>query len=146
VGSEDGLQEDELRDENMARVNPIADAMSTIKNAGDAGRSEVIVEPASKVLGAMLRIMQEHGYIDGFEFIDDGRGGHFKVQLSGTINKCGAITPRFAVTMADMEYWESQFLPAKNFGILIISTSQGVISHEQARNAGIGGQLLGYVY
>ncbi|NLA39612.1 MAG: 30S ribosomal protein S8 [Methanomicrobiales archaeon] len=130
----------------MARLNPIADAMSAIKNAGDAGRSEVIVEPASKVLGAMLRIMQENGFISGFEFIDDGRGGQFQIQLSGSINKCGAITPRFAVGMADMEYWESQYLPAKNFGILIVSTSKGVISHEQARSEGIGGQLLGYVY
>ncbi|HOB17839.1 MAG TPA: 30S ribosomal protein S8 [Candidatus Methanoculleus thermohydrogenotrophicum] len=130
----------------MARLNPIADAMSAIKNAGDAGRSEVIVEPASKVLGSMLRVMQENGFIGGFEFIDDGRGGQFRVQLTGTINKCGAITPRFSVTMADMEYWESQYLPAKNFGILIVSTSRGVLSHEQARNEGIGGQLLGYVY
>ncbi|WP_054847394.1 30S ribosomal protein S8 [Methanoculleus chikugoensis] len=132
----------------MARLNPIADAMSTIKNAGDAGKSEVIVEPASKLLGAMLRVMQENGFISGFEFIDDGRGGQFRVQLSGTINKCGAISPRFPVTMADMEYWESQYLPAKNFGILIVSTSKGVISHAEARGGegGIGGQLLGYVY
>jgi len=120
--------------------------MSTIKNAGDAGKSEVIVEPAGKLLGAMLRVMQENGFIGGFEFIDDGRGGQFRVQLPGTINKCGAITPRFSVGMADMEYWESQYLPAKNFGILIVSTSKGVISHEQARGEGIGGQLLGYVY
>ncbi|MFW5639311.1 MAG: 30S ribosomal protein S8 [Methanoculleus sp.] len=130
----------------MARLNPIADAMSAIKNAGDAGRSEVIVEPASKVLGSMLRVMQENGFIGGFEFIDDGRGGQFRVQLTGMINRCGAITPRYAVGMADMEYWESQYLPAKNFGILIVSTSRGVLSHEQARGEGIGGQLLGYVY
>lgn len=130
----------------MARLNPIADAMSTIKNAGDAGKSEVIVEPAGKLLGAMLRVMQENGFIGGFEFIEDGRGGQFRVQLSGTINKCGAITPRFPVAMADMEYWESQYLPAKNFGILIVSTSKGVVSHEQARGEGVGGQLLGYVY
>ena len=130
----------------MARLNPIADAMSAIKNAGDAGRSEVIVEPASKVLGSMLRVMQENGFIGGFEFIDDGRGGQFRVQLTGMINRCGAITPRYAGGMADMEYWESQYLPAKNFGILIVSTSRGVLSHEQARGEGIGGQLLGYVY
>ncbi|MDN7025506.1 30S ribosomal protein S8 [Methanoculleus sp. FWC-SCC1] len=130
----------------MARLNPIADAMCTIKNAGDAGRSEVYVEPASKVLGAMLRIMQEKNYIAGFEFIDDGRGGQFRVHLRGTINKCGAVTPRFALSLDDMEYWESQYLPAKNFGILIVSTSRGVMSHEQAREEGIGGQLLGYVY
>ncbi|KUG20397.1 MAG: 30S ribosomal protein S8 [Methanomicrobiaceae archaeon] len=130
----------------MARTNPIADAMSTIKNAGDAGKNEVIVEPASKLLGAMLRVMQENNYIAGFEFIDDGRGGQFRVQLRGTINRCGAITPRFSMPVRDMEFWESQYLPAKNFGILIVSTSRGVMSHNQAREEGIGGQLLGFVY
>ena len=118
--------------------------MSAIKNAGDAGRANHL-EPASKVLGSMLRVMQENGFIGGFEFIDDGRGGQFG-SSTGMINRCGAITPRYAVGMADMEYWESQYLPAKNFGILIVSTSRGVLSHEQARGEGIGGQLLGYVY
>jgi len=45
-----------------------------------------------------------------------------------------------------MEGWENRYLPAKGFGLLIISTSQGVMSHEQARRAGIGGELLGFVY
>jgi small subunit ribosomal protein S8 len=120
--------------------------MSALKNAGDTGKTEVTIEPASKLLGAMLRIMQDAGYIGGFEFIDDGRGGQLKVHLTGKINKCGAITPRFSVQLAEMEYWEKQYLPGKNFGILMISTSRGVLSHEQARKEGIGGELLGYVY
>ncbi len=45
-----------------------------------------------------------------------------------------------------MEQWETRFLPAKNFGILLLSTSRGVMSHDSARKAGIGGELLGYVY
>jgi len=130
----------------MTRLNTIADGMSALKNAGDTGKTEVTIEPASKLLGAMLRIMQDAGYIGGFEFIDDGRGGQLKVHLTGKINKCGAITPRFSVQLAEMEYWEKQYLPGKNFGILMVSTSRGVLSHEQARKEGIGGELLGYVY
>jgi small subunit ribosomal protein S8 len=130
----------------MTRQNIIADAMSAIKNAGDAGRLTVTVEPASKLFGAMLGIMQENGYIHGFEYIDDGRGGQFTIQLSGRINKCGAISPRFAVKSEDMESWETRYLPAKGFGILMLTTSQGVMSHEQARKDGIGGELIGYVY
>jgi len=130
----------------MTRLNTIADGMSALKNAGDTGKTEVTIEPASKLLGAMLRIMQDAGYIAGFEFIDDGRGGQLKVHLTGKINKCGAITPRFSVQLDEMEYWEKQYLPGKNFGILMISTSRGVLSHEQARKEGIGGELLGYVY
>jgi len=130
----------------MTRLNTIADGMSALKNAGDTGKTEVTIEPASKLLGAMLRIMQDAGYIGGFEFIDDGRGGQLKVHLTGKINKCGAITPRFSVQLDEMEYWEKQYLPGKNFGILMLSTSRGVLSHEQARKERIGGELLGYVY
>ena len=130
----------------MTRTNPIADGMCTLKNAGDTGKSKRIIEPASKLLGAMLRIMQEAGYIRGFEFVDDGRGGQLAVHLTGKINNCGAITPRFSVQLDEMEYWEKQYLPGKNFGILMLSTSRGVMSHEQARKEGIGGELLGYVY
>ncbi|MGB7993498.1 30S ribosomal protein S8 [Methanoregula sp.] len=130
----------------MTRLNTIADGMSALKNAGDTGKSECIIEPASKLLGAMLRIMQDAGYIAGFEFIEDGRGGQLKVHLTGKINKCGAISPRFSVQLDEMEYWEKQYLPGKNFGLMILSTSHGVMSHVQARNEGIGGELLGYVY
>lgn len=130
----------------MTRLNPIADAMSTIKNASDVGKTSCIVEPAGKLLGSMLGIMKEEGYIEGFEFIDDGRGGQFRVHLNGNINKCGVISPRFAVQSDEIERWENQYLPAKNFGLLIITTSKGVISHEMARREGIGGELLAYVY
>ncbi len=130
----------------MTRLNTIADGMSALKNAGDTGKSECIIEPASKLLGAMLRIMQDAGYIAGFEFIEDGRGGQLKVHLTGKINKCGAISPRFSVQLDEMEYWEKQYLPGKNFGLMILSTSHGVMSHVQAREEGIGGELLGYVY
>jgi len=130
----------------MTRLNTIADGMSALKNAGDTGKNEVIIEPASKLLGAMLRIMQDSGYIAGFEFIEDGRGGQLKVHLTGKINKCGAISPRFSVQLEEMEFWEKQYLPGKNFGLMILSTSRGVMSHVQARKEGIGGELLGYVY
>ncbi len=130
----------------MTRLNTIADGMCTLKNAADSGKSQVIIEPASTLLGDMFRILQENGYINGFEFIEDGRGGQFSVQLSGRINKCGAITPRFSVRLDELEYWEMRYLPGKGFGLLIVSTSQGVMSHEQARKAGIGGELLGYAY
>ncbi|KAF5052199.1 30S ribosomal protein S8 [anaerobic digester metagenome] len=130
----------------MARQNTIADAMSTLKNASDGGKSTCTLEPASKLLGAMLRIMQDAGYIGSFEYIDDRRGGQFQVHLSGGINKCGVITPRYTVALAELEYWETRYLPAKNFGLLILSTSKGVLTQEQAREHGIGGELLGFVY
>ena len=130
----------------MTRLNPVADAMCALKNASDVGKTECIVEPAGTLLGAMLGIMKEEGYIANFELIEDGRGNQYKIFLNGNINRCGAITPRFSVKAADSEKWENQYLPAKNFGLLIVSTSKGVISHENARKLGVGGELLGYVY
>ncbi|MDK2974225.1 MAG: small subunit ribosomal protein [Methanofollis sp.] len=120
--------------------------MSAIKNASDGGKPSVTIEPASKLLGSMLGIMKESGYIGEFEYVEDGRGGQFAVELVGRINRCGAITPRFSTTAGEMEEWESRYLPAKGFGVLLLSTSKGVMSHEQARRAGIGGELLGFVY
>ncbi|HJJ90140.1 MAG TPA: 30S ribosomal protein S8 [Methanocorpusculum sp.] len=130
----------------MTKQNPIADAMSAIKNAGDTGKLSVIVEPASRLFGDMLKVMQEYGYISGFEIIEDGRGDQYEISLTGGINKCGVITPRFSVKVADLESWETRYLPGKGFGIIILTTSRGVMSHEKARKLGIGGELLGYVF
>jgi small subunit ribosomal protein S8 len=120
--------------------------MSTLKNAADTGKSTCILEPASKLVGEMLRIMQEYNYVTSFEYLEDGRGGQLKVQLSGNINRCGAISPRYSCKLHELEYWEMRYLPSKSIGILVISTSKGVMTHDQARKLGIGGELLGYVY
>lgn len=130
----------------MARLNTVADAMSTLKNAADTGRAECIVQPAASLIGELLRVMKEAGYIREYTLVQDGRGDQFKVTMSGMINKCGAISPRYSVKLADMESWEQQYLPSKSIGMLMISTSKGVMSHHEARQLGIGGELLGYVY
>jgi len=130
----------------MARQNTVADAMSTLKNASDTGRAECIVQPAGRLIGELLRIMKEAGYIKEYTRIEDGRGGQFKVVMSGLINKCGCISPRYSVSLDEMEYWEQLYLPSKNIGMLMISTSKGVMGHHDARRNGVGGELLGYVY
>ena len=130
----------------MARLNTVADAMSTLKNASDTGRAECIVQPAGRLIGELLRIMKEAGYIKEYTRIEDGRGGQFKVVMSGLINKCGCISPRYSVSLDEMEYWEQLYLPSKSIGMLLISTSKGVMSHHDARRNGVGGELLGYVY
>ena len=130
----------------MARLNTVADAMSTLKNAADTGRAECTVQPAAALIGELLRVMKEAGYIREYSLVVDGRGDQFKVTMSGMINKCGAISPRFSVKLADMESWEQQYLPSKSIGMLMISTSKGGMSHHEARQRGIGGELLGYVY
>jgi small subunit ribosomal protein S8 len=105
-----------------------------------------IVIPASKFASEVLRVMQKSRYIGEFEQVDDGRAGKFRIQLLAKINKCGIITPRFSVQKDKYLFWERQFLPSYNMGILIVSTSKGIMSHHEAQNEGIGGALVGYVY
>jgi small subunit ribosomal protein S8 len=127
------------------RHDIIADMFSIIKNAESIGKPECVT-PASKLIKNMLLIIQREGYIGQFEHIDDRKGGRFKVSLLGKINNCGAIKPRFSVGSRDFITWEKRFLPAASLGILIVSTSKGVISHKEAKEKDTGGKLLGYVY
>jgi len=128
------------------RSDPLSNALSTITNNELRLKKECIITPASKKISYVLRTMQKNGYIGEFEYIEDGRFGKFKVQLLGRVNKCGSIRPRFPVKVNEIEKWEKKYLPSKDFGILIVSTSKGVLSHEKAKKKKIGGQLLAYVY
>jgi small subunit ribosomal protein S8 len=90
--------------------------------------------------------MQNHDYIDQFEYVDDGRAGLYQVRLNGNINNCGVIKPRYSVRKQTLEKYESRYLPAQDFGVLILTTTQGVVSHSEAKRLGVGGKLLAYVY
>ena len=126
--------------------DPLNDALTAIKNAEAAGLAECIVRPASKLIGRVLTVMADHGYVEAFEPIADGRGGMFRVVLRGNINECGIIKPRFAVKRSDFEKWEARYLPAQDFGVLILTTTQGVMSQTRAKEIGVGGKLLAFVY
>ncbi|MHC1635813.1 MAG: 30S ribosomal protein S8 [Candidatus Methanospirareceae archaeon] len=130
----------------MSQNDTLADALSAIKNAERVGKMECIVKPASKVIGSVLKVMREGGYIKDFEFIEDGRAGLFYVKLRGKINNCNAIKPRFNVRVKEFEKWEKRYLPARDFGLLIVTTSKGIMSHRKAIEMGVGGQLLAFVY
>jgi small subunit ribosomal protein S8 len=127
-------------------MDTLTNGLITVINNELRNKRECIISPASKLLGRVLRIMQLNGYIGEFEFIDDGRSGKFKVQLLGRINKCGAIKPRFSVKVGGFENWEKKFLPSRDVGIMVVSTSKGVIAHREAEEKNMGGRLLAFVY
>jgi small subunit ribosomal protein S8 len=126
--------------------NVMGNLFATIYNNEIRNKKECLVIPASKLATAVLRSMSKNKYIGEFELIDDGIGGKFKIQLLGRINRCGSISPRYSVPRTGYTRWERQFLPAVGVGILIVSTSQGVMSHNEAQEKGLGGRLIGYVY
>ena len=127
-------------------LDPLNDAMATIRNAELAGKGECNVRPASKLIGRVLTVMQDSGYVTGFDRVDDGRGGIFRIRLKGSINQCGVIKPRFSVKRTDLDKYEARYLPAQDFGVLILTTTAGVIGHARAKELGVGGKLLAYVY
>jgi small subunit ribosomal protein S8 len=130
----------------MTLTDPVAHALSTIFNNEGRYKHECIVQPASKLLGQVLRVIQKNGYVGEFEFVDDGKSGKFKIQLLGRINKCGVIKPNYSVKMTKIEFFEKRFLPSREVGVLILSTPKGVMSHKEAREQKTGGKLLAYVY
>ena len=126
--------------------DPLAAALTKVLNAERVGKKEVFIKPASKMVKSILLIMNEHNYIGSFEEIQDGKGGILKLNLLGNINKCGVIKPRFPTKQAEFEKWEKRYLPAKDFGIILLTTPQGVMTHYQAQEKGVGGRLLAYCY
>jgi small subunit ribosomal protein S8 len=127
-------------------MDTLANGLTTIMNNEMRNKRECVISPASKLLGRVLRVMQLNGYIGEFEFVDDGRAGKFMVQLLGRVNKCGAIKPRFNVRSDEFERWEKRFLPSRDIGVLVVSTSHGVFSHQEVKKKEISGRLLAFVY
>ena len=127
-------------------MDPLADTLSSLKNSERVGNLECNTKPASKLIGQVLGVMNEHGYIGDFEFIEDGKSGKFNVKLIGKMNDCGVIRPRYNLKKAEFEKFEKRFLPAKGFGIMIMTTPLGIMDHKNAMEKGVGGKLLAYVY
>ncbi|MCH8907058.1 MAG: 30S ribosomal protein S8 [Candidatus Heimdallarchaeota archaeon] len=127
-------------------MDPLADALSKIRGYEDRGRKEVILTPSSNLIENVLATLQKASYLGEVERIEDGRGGKFKVQLLGRINKCAVVRPRYPIKQHEFAKWEKHYLPAANFGILVLTTPEGVMSQIEAHTKGIGGRILAYVY
>jgi small subunit ribosomal protein S8 len=130
----------------MPAQDVLSNLFSTLYNNERRNNKWCLVIPASRLSQEVLRIMQKYGYVGEFEFVDDGRSGKLRVQLLGRIHRCGAVRPRYPVSRDGYYAWERRLLPAYGTGLLIVSTSSGVMSHIEARSKGLGGRLLGYVY
>ncbi|MBW2971309.1 30S ribosomal protein S8 [Candidatus Woesearchaeota archaeon] len=130
----------------MSMNDPLANLMSNLNNAEKRYRKTLEVKPSSKLIMQVLQLLQDNHYIGEFKMIESNRGNYVQVNLINKINSCGVIKPRFAVAKDDFERFEKRFLLAKGFGVLIVSTTKGVITHEQAKEQGVGGRLLAYCY
>ncbi len=130
----------------MSLNDTLSNALSKIRNAENRGKTECFINPCSKTIKKVLELMNENHYIGDFEKIHEDQRSMIKINLIGKINKCGAIKPRFAVKKDNFEKFEKRYLLAKGFGSIIISTNEGIMTHEDAKKKKIGGKLLAYVY
>jgi small subunit ribosomal protein S8 len=126
--------------------DPLAAVLSKIFNAERIGKREVVVRPASNMIKKILSIMNDHNFVGAYEEVTDGQANHLKLSLLGNINRCGVIKPRFSTKKNGFEKWEKRYLPAKDFGFILVSTPYGVMTHNSAKEKNTGGKLLAYCY
>ncbi|MFT4343174.1 MAG: 30S ribosomal protein S8 [Candidatus Woesearchaeota archaeon] len=130
----------------MTTNDPLAACLSKISNAERVSKPEVVIEGISKMKKNVLEILKREGYLENVEYVENTRGGKILITLSGSVNNCGAIKPRFKTKVEEIEKFEQRYLPAKNFGVLIISTSKGLLTHTEAKNNHTGGRLIAFCY
>ena len=121
----------------------VADALNQIMNAKKIGKNEVEIKRVSKVLIGLFEMMKAGGYID-FEISGDKKKSA-AVKFS-KLNQCRAVKPRFYVTVSEIDKYLRRYLPSRNFGVLVVSTSKGLMTDEEAQKDKIGGALIAYFY
>jgi len=130
----------------MSLNDPLANVLSRILAADRRGLREVTMKENSKIIRRVLELLNEAGYLGATEEIADSRGSLIKVNLLGKINKCGVVKPRYAIAKDEYERFEKRYLPARDFGVIVISTNEGMMLHSQAKEKLIGGKLMCYCY
>lgn len=130
----------------MTNNDPLANVLSHILNYERIGKQSLVTKDNSKLIKGVLQIMQDNGYLGSTEIVEDAKGNLLSINLIGSINGCGVIKPRFQIDKDNYEKFERRYLPSKDFGILIISTNQGLMTHTEAKEKGIGGTLISYCY
>ena len=130
----------------MVMNDTLANTLSKIQEYEKLGKPECVIGPVSNTVAEVLGIFKKFGYIKGYDKIKEGRKETFKVKLSGSINNCGVIKPRYAVQKAEYEKYEKRYLPSKDMGIIIVSTVDGMVDHTKAKEKKMGGRLIAYCY
>ena len=131
----------------MQITDAIADMLTRIRNAGNAGHPTVTI-PASNLKKAIAQILLDEGYIAGFECADDNKQGTITVTLKYS-GKNHVISGIKRISKPGLRtYADKENLPyvLGGLGIAIISTSKGVMTDKSARKLGVGGEVLAYVW
>lgn len=120
----------------------VADTLNQIMNAKRAGHRTVSVKRHSVFLMSVLSIGKLKGYIKDFRVTKRD----LDIELGETLNSCLAIKPRHLVKADEIMKYVRRYLPSRHMGIVIISTSEGLMTHHTAVEKGIGGSIIAYFY
>ena len=132
----------------MTMTDPIADMLTRIRNA-NVVKHETVDVPASNMKKELARILLEEGFIRGYDVIEDGKQGIIRIQLKYGQTGERVISGLKRISKPGMRvYADKHEVPRvlNGLGIALISTSKGVMTDKEARNAGVGGEVLAYIW
>jgi len=121
----------------------VADALNMLRNAKKANKEVVRIKIISNILIEILKIMKQKGAIKKYKIGPKDKS--LEVTLAD-FTECKAIKPRFSCNKTQIEKYRRRYLPARNLGIMILSTNKGLMTHEEAEEEKIGGSLISYFY
>ena len=132
----------------MQITDPIADLLTRIRNANSAKHESVDI-PASKLKIEMVKILNDEGYIKGYQVIEDDKQGVIRVALKYGPHKEKVISGLKRVSKPGLRvYVGKDELPKvlRGLGIAVISTSKGLMTDKKARAEQIGGEVMAFVW
>jgi small subunit ribosomal protein S8 len=133
----------------MTMTDPISDMLTRVRNASSAMHEEVLI-PRSKIKENIARILTEEGYVDSYELLEkDDTHQKIKIKLRYNEERQRAIMGLRRISKPGRRVYRSAGqLPRVlgGMGIAIVSTSQGLMTDRQARQARVGGEVLAYVW
>lgn len=132
----------------MQITDVIADMLTRIRNAGTAKHESVDI-PASNVKSAIAQILLDEGYVKEVQTIDDGKQGVIRLTLKYTEGKKSVISGIKRISKPGLRvYANKEELPKVlgGLGVAIISTSNGIMTDKKARQLGIGGEVMAYIW
>ena len=132
----------------MVMTDPIADLLTRIRNA-NAVRHEVVEVPSSTVKKAITNILLQEGYLNEIEEYNDGVVPMLRLSLKYGSNKERVITGLKRISKPGLRvYCKKDEVPKvlNGLGVALISTSKGILVDREARKAGLGGEVICYVW